>query len=842
MAFDLEKVEAILNALGLDLVMASPDNLVEVSGLLGRLEDLAGGFAPLESELPGRVLDALTGGLKAVLRGQAAGADQVLGQVGGGLTILGELARSLPVGAPFKGDLAAFEADLAKLADAPGFWAEIENEEAFEEEERDEEKRQDLAYPEPSVLAVEKLKTQFITALEELQVLLVSIEQKSDPQSALGTLIRPFRTILGAATLGQFQDAYDLAFNAIELIEYVFHDHLQFSTGVTDILLKTCDYLMKGFHNLEIHPDETRGWILKPTPEAYTHEELSSFTEELWMARQGVLPARPTDDRPPAAGASLAPKPKKIGEILVAKGLISQGDLGGLIAAQQSERQVHLGEILIAEKLIVELDLEAALAEQRNTPDLKIGEILMRMGKVGAEHVELALKHQADRRETKLGEFLLKSKIGAPEKVALALREQKQSEGAAQAASQTVKVETTKLDGLIDLVGELVIAQSLINSNTTISLLKEQKINKDLAQVSRITSELQRNAMSLRMVPIAPTFQKMNRLVRDLAHKFEKDVRLELMGSETEVDRNVVDSIYDPLVHMVRNSLDHGLETQAERLAAGKPHQGLVRLRAYHQGGNVIIELSDDGRGLDTEKVLKKAVERGLVAPGKTLSHAAIHALVFQPGFSTAEKVSEISGRGVGMDVVQQSIEKLRGKVEFTSTLGRGSTMTIRLPLTLAIIDGMIVRVGEHRYILPTVSIVESFRPPQSNYFTVKNQGEMIKVRDNLVPLVRLNRIVGAEGGVTQPEDGLVVMVENEGETRCLLVDQVLGKQEVVIKSLGERLKSVRTLAGGTILGDGRVGLILDVAGLCEQTTGAPGGGRGLTDGGEAEDWSMGEG
>jgi two-component system chemotaxis sensor kinase CheA len=326
--------------------------------------------------------------------------------------------------------------------------------------------------------------------------------------------------------------------------------------------------------------------------------------------------------------------------------------------------------------------------------------------------------------------------------------------------------------------------------------------------------------------------------VRDLSHKFEKDVRLETIGSETEVDRNVVDSLYDPLVHMVRNSLDHGLETQAERKTAGKPPQGTVRLRAYHQGGNVVIEMSDDGRGLDTEKVLKKAIDKGLVPPGRAMSPAAIHALVFQPGFSTAEKISDISGRGVGMDVVQQSIEKLRGKVEFTSTLGRGATMTIRIPLTLAIIDGMIVLVGEHRYILPTASIVESFRPLRSSYFTVKNQGEMIKVRDNLVPLVRLDRLVGAGGGVSQPEDGLVVMVESEGETRCLLVDRVLGKQEVVIKSLGERLKSVRTLAGGTILGDGRVGLILDVAGLCQEAAGGGGGGSVRLDV-DAEDWGM---
>ncbi|MDR2612796.1 MAG: chemotaxis protein CheA [Deltaproteobacteria bacterium] len=409
-----------------------------------------------------------------------------------------------------------------------------------------------------------------------------------------------------------------------------------------------------------------------------------------------------------------------------------------------------------------------------------------------------------------------------------------QSQGA-----HTVKVETQKLDGLIDLVGELVITQSLVVSNESVKQLKEQKFNKDLAQVSRITSELQRNAMSLRMVVIKNTFQKMNRLVRDLAHKFEKDVEFHTQGDDTEIDRNMVESIYDPLVHMIRNALDHGIEPPAERRAAGKSPKGQVVLKAYHQGGNVVIELSDDGRGLDVEKVQRKAEENGLIQPGETLTRAQAHNMVFQPGFSTVDRVTEISGRGVGMDVVRKSIEQLRGKVDFTSTPGQGSDFVIRLPLTLAIIDGMIVRVGDNRYILPTISINESFRPKPEEYFTVKNQGEMIKVRDNLIPLVRLDEIVNVDGAVRDPSDALVVVVENEGQRRCLLVDEVLGKQEVVIKSLGERLKYVRSLAGGTILGDGRVGLILDVNGLFEAGAGGFGHVRTAAAPSDAADWGM---
>jgi two-component system chemotaxis sensor kinase CheA len=606
---------------------------------------------------------------------------------------------------------------------------------------------------------------------------------------------------------------------------------------ITDILLKSCSFIISGLATMSINPDG-RSWSVKPD---WDERDLAQLKENLWAARQGIL----TASQPVSltTGAATVVKPKKLGEILVEKGLISEGDLGGLIQAQKTVRSVRLGEILVNDNLITEAELNEALRRQQDEEKgRRIGEILVSMGLLEHEHVEKALKTQEGLKETKLGEIILKQKIGAPDKVAAALREQKQSEGvgtgtiAGAGASHTVKVETQKLDGLIDLVGELVITQSLITSNDSIKDLKEQKITKDLAQVSRITSELQRNAMSLRMVQINNTFRKMSRLVRDLAHKFEKDVEFQTQGDDTEIDRNMVESLYDPLVHMIRNALDHGLELPKERLAMGKSPKGQVMLKAYHQGGNVVIELSDDGQGLDTEKVIQRAVEKGLIQPGESLTTAAIHNLVFQPGFSTADQITEISGRGVGMDVVKKSIELLRGKVDFTSVPKEGSIFTIRLPLTLAIIDGMIVRVGENRYILPTISINQSFRPKPEDYFTVKNQGEMIKVRDSLIPLVRLNRLVNVPAAVTDPAKALVVVVENEGQRCCLMVDEVLGKQEVVIKSLGERLKYVRTLAGGTILGDGKVGLILDINGLFEADEGP---GIISTVGSSAADWDM---
>ncbi|MDR1166531.1 MAG: chemotaxis protein CheW [Deltaproteobacteria bacterium] len=692
------------------------------------------------------------------------------------------------------------------------------------------------------LLTVEFFKKDLTAAIEALEMKLVTVEQKPDPVSAIAETIYDFKTILGGVSLLDLDELTRLAADTIGLIDYVSSEQVPHSTMITDILLKACAFLISGLATLKVNPDGD-GWSVKPD---WDPQEITQLKENLWAARQGILlpgPASSVAGRS-SSGASFAAKPKRLGEILVEKGLISEGDLGGLIQAQKTARNVRIGEILINNGLITEEELQTALTRQQNEDKgRRVGEILVSMGRLEHEHVEKALKEQESLKETKLGEILLKKRIGAPEKVAAALREQKLSEGGGPAThgSHTVKVETQKLDGLIDLVGELVITQSLVTSNDSIKILKEQKINKDLAQVSRITSELQRNAMSLRMVQINNTFRKMNRLVRDLAHKFEKDVDFTTTGEDTEIDRNMVETIYDPLVHMIRNSLDHGLEPPRERVAAGKPPKGLVSLKAYHQGGNVVIELSDDGRGLDEEKVLRKAQEQGLVAAGESLTSAQIHNLVFHPGFSTADKITEISGRGMGMDVVRKSIEQLRGKVDFTSVPGQGSLFAIRLPLTLAIIDGMIVRVGDNRYILPTISINESFRPKPEEYFTVKNQGEMIKVRDNLLPLVRLDQIVNADGATRDPSDALVVVVENEGQRRCLLVDEVLGKQEVVIKSLGERLKYVRSLAGGTILGDGRVGLILDVNGLFE--TQAQGLYSGAVSGANvdagAEDWDM---
>ncbi len=378
----------------------------------------------------------------------------------------------------------------------------------------------------------------------------------------------------------------------------------------------------------------------------------------------------------------------------------------------------------------------------------------------------------------------------------------------------SIKVDIEKLDGLVNAVGELVIMQAMVRQNPLITAMSDPKLNKDFGQLSRITSELQKTAMSMRMVPIRQTFQKMTRLVRDLSKKSGKVVDLVMEGEETEIDRNMVDSIYDPLVHMMRNSVDHGVQAPAEREAVGKPGKGTVKLLAYHKGGNIIIEIIDDGQGLNTEKIRAKAIDRGMIGPSDNFSDHEVNNMIFLPGFSTADQITDVSGRGVGMDVVKKGVEKLRGKVELISTPGEGTQFLMRLPLTLAIIDGIIVRVGQERYIIPTIAVQESMRPKAERYKTVHGKGETLMVRDSLIPIIRLNHVFDVQNSITKITSGIVVVVENEGRHRALLVDELLGKQEVVIKSLGGYLKDIKGLAGGTILGDGRVGLILDLAGL----------------------------
>ena len=448
--------------------------------------------------------------------------------------------------------------------------------------------------------------------------------------------------------------------------------------------------------------------------------------------------------------------------------------------------------------------IQGALTSGEKEP---LGEILIRKNAVDRESLEDALEIQKICPDKKIGEILVESKQAEPGQIVSALAEQ----NAGQKKPDTqVKVSTRKLDDLVDYAGELVIAQAMLRQKTS----HDPALNQSVAHLGQIVSNMQNIAMSMRMIPIKATFMKMIRLVRDLSRKVGKDVNLSMSGEDTEIDRNVVDALYEPMVHMIRNSLDHGIESEADRTARGKTLKGNIFLRAYHKGGHIMIEIEDDGKGLDKEKILKKALSTGLITGQEQMTDARIYDLIMEPGFSTAEKITDVSGRGVGMDVVKSGIEKFRGHLNISSKMDRGTKFTISLPLTLAIIDGMLIRIETEKYIIPTTAVQKAFKPEPGDYFTVEGKGEMVKDRGNLIPLIRLSDIYHLGCGKKPIQDCLVVVVESKDEKRGLLIDELLGKDEYVIKSLGESLANIKGIAGGAILSDGRVGLILDIHGL----------------------------
>ncbi len=444
----------------------------------------------------------------------------------------------------------------------------------------------------------------------------------------------------------------------------------------------------------------------------------------------------------------------------------------------------------------------------------KLGEILVEDGVISSDDLSEGIQIKGNEPGRKLGEVLIGEGKATPRQVSQALR--KQTEQAGDMSS--IRVDTRKLDDLIDMVGELVINQTMVQEDIKRLLDIDRNLSRDIGQLFRITSGLQRISTSLRMVPIKQTFQRMSRLVRDLAKNSGKLVNVDLVGEDTEIDRNMVDEIYNPLVHMVRNSVDHGLETPEERMKTGKTTEGLIRLSAFHRGGSVVIEISDDGKGLNKERILEKALKNGHVASAEGLSEQDIYRLIFMPGLSTAEKVTDVSGRGVGMDVVRQAVEKLRGKIDIESSRGNGSTFQASFPLTMAIIDGMIVQVGSQHYILPMTAVRQALRPRKEDCSSVVGSGEMISAMGQLFPLVRLHVLFGIDTEKEAPWDAIVLVLESGNRSKCLLVDRIIGKAEVVIKNLGGGIGKVKGVSGGAILGDGRIGLILDTEGIFEMS------------------------
>ena len=474
------------------------------------------------------------------------------------------------------------------------------------------------------------------------------------------------------------------------------------------------------------------------------------------------------------------------------------------------EDAMRLGEILVKVGALTQAELDEGLQLQNTAGP---GDAQTDDGRAAEDSAP------AEEAKPQIGEILVEQKVVQPELVEAAVAKQKQVSEKKAAEARLIRIQADKLDRLIDLVGELVIA------GASVSLLASRSGLGDLVEATSLTSRLVESirdaALQLRMVQIGETFNRFNRVVRDTSRELGKDIELVITGGETELDKSMVEKIGDPLMHLVRNAMDHGLEQPTVREAHGKPARGRLELNAFHDSGSIVIEVADDGAGLNRERILAKAVERGLAQAGQALSDAEVYNLIFEPGFSTAEKVTNISGRGVGMDVVRRNIQGLRGSVDVSSTPGQGSRFAIRLPLTLAIIDGFLVGVGDAAYVIPLDSVVECVELAEEG-----SGRDYVNLRGEVLPLVRLRQLFAMDGEAPVRQN--VVVVQYAGTKSGIVVDQLMGEFQTVIKPLGSIFRNIRGIGGSTILGSGEVALILDVQALVqrcasteEQRTGA---------------------
>jgi two-component system chemotaxis sensor kinase CheA len=469
-------------------------------------------------------------------------------------------------------------------------------------------------------------------------------------------------------------------------------------------------------------------------------------------------------------------------------------------------------------------DLDSHLDDLKNLMTPLLGDLLAEEGVD-----KLAISSAVEIQKKPVGEILMQQGSATPEQIAKALKRQQESSEEAKskakpvsrskvpAKRQDIRVELGKLDNLINLIGEMVIAENMLIHNPDLKGLELENFGKAAQHMSKLVRELQEMAMSIRMIPVSGLFRRMIRLVHDISVKAGKKVDLQLIGEETEIDKTVIETITDPLVHLLRNSLDHGLETPAERVANGKSEKGTIKLSARHEEGEVWVTIEDDGRGLNREKILEKAISKGLIeGDGSDLTEKQINNLIFAPGFSTAAQVTDISGRGVGMDVVKRNLEKIKGKIDITSKLGQGTRINLRIPLTLAIIDGMMVRVGTTTCIVPTLSILEAYRPEMEQITVTPDGDELARVREHFFPVVRLHKILNKKPDSEQLCNGILIVLEYQDSRFCLFIDEILGQQQTVIKGLSDFIGNVPGVSGCTILGDGGVSLILDVGTLVE--------------------------
>ena len=680
----------------------------------------------------------------------------------------------------------------------------------------------------------ESFFTESAEHVETMETGLLDLEQRPTDLDLLNRIFRAAHSIKGNAGMFNFTDIAGLTHKMENVLDLLRNEKIPVTPEIIDVLLRALDGL-KGLLEVAQGHGDVDAHLIKGLEDELEQCQLEGSSGSPQPVRNGAA-ARSSGPQAPVwrkitidwvplpelfqRGLDPAQIFRELHELGIVKVLQVRTDALPALPVMDPER------CYLSWGIELETDVPLAKVEgvfdfvrdgseltildcapKKPEPYKRVGDILVEEGVVTPEQVAESLAKQKN-----LGQILVEEKKATPQQVDKALQKQQQLK---KVEAASIRVDTDKIDKLINLVGELVITQSMITDlgeKFTISQLPI--LQERIVQLERNTRELQERVMSIRMMPIGSAFHRFPRLVRDLAGKSGKQIQLVMTGEETELDKTLIEAIGDPLTHLVRNSADHGLEPPEERLAQGKSAKGTIRLHAYHDGGNICISVEDDGRGLNREKIVKKAIEKGIIADGSNLSDEEVYQLIFRPGFSTAETITDVSGRGVGMDVVKRNIEGLGGSVGVQSTFGKGSKLTLKLPLTLAIIDGMTVRVGQDNYIIPLITVTESIRPKKSELQKMVGKGEVVNLRGEWVPMVRLYEVFGVTPDYCDPSEALLVIVEAEGRRIAVLVDELTGQQQVVIKSLEENYRKVEAISGATILGDGQVALILDVPGL----------------------------
>jgi len=642
-----------------------------------------------------------------------------------------------------------------------------------------------------------------LEGLDAMEAALLALDAGSTDHELVHTIFRAAHSIKGGAATFGFADVAAFTHVAESLLEEVRSERRAVDAGLTDLLLRSVDCLRamldrtsQGRPAADADSEALRAELAQlvegAAASAPVAAQAQAATAAGWDIRFVALPhLLQTGNEPLRLFREL----QQLGRLEVVRAFVTEAAPADFSALDPG--QCYLGWELRLHGAVARAALDAVFEWLDGDCELAIAPLAAATGTAAVAM------------PTPIAVAVPAAEAPAP------VREAAAAGGAGPADGGSIRVGIDKVDALIDMMGELVITQSMLSDiGTNFTMSQLERLREGLAQLERNTRELQDSVMRIRMLPIGSVFNRFPRLVRDLERKLGKQVKLELHGEHTELDKTVLEKIGDPMVHLVRNAIDHGLEMPAQRRAAGKPEAGTLTLDAHHEGGNIIVRISDDGAGLNHERIRAKAIERGLVSPGQTLSDDEIAELIFQPGFSTAAQATDLSGRGVGMDVVRRNVRDLGGSVGVKSVSGKGSIFTIALPLTLAIIDGLVTAVGGERYIVPLISIVESLRLSPDAVRRIVSGGEVFHFRGEYLPVIRLHRAFGCADAVTEIGRGIVVVVEDEGQRVGLLVDELVGQQQAVIKSLEKHYQQVQGVSGATIVSDGSVALIVDVGGV----------------------------